>query len=52
MLVALVLLRVTLVALYYLYHYYSDDDDDDVFILFSSTRTKLEERDCSRHADV
>ena len=54
-LVALVLLCImTLVALYYLYHYYSDDDDDDddVVSLFSSTRRELEERNCSRHAEL
>ena len=44
----------TLVALYYQYHYYSDDDDDDddVVSLFSSTRRELEERNCSRHAEL
>ena len=55
MLVALVLLCMTLVALYYQYHYYSDDDDDDdddVVSLFSSTRREREERNCSRHAEL
>ena len=54
MLVALVLLCMTLVALYYLYHFYSDDDDDDddIVSLFSSTRRELEERNCSRHAEL
>lgn len=29
-----------------------DDDDDDVVSLFSSTRRELEERNCSRHAEL